>query len=154
MVIGRRFLCMFTVKAIMIEKIHDHLLDELRVNTKTDTIFILTAMLLNFIGLGINSIFAMNWSDSGGAQNILMFSIVGALIVIVNTIVIFGLSKGKQTRTRILEGLLLMYEDQKVEKYYSRENLGAYNTRYTLFTVAVLSTGIVAMSIPFILMVM
>lgn len=138
----------------MIEKLHDHLLDELRVNTKTDTIFILTAILLNFIGLGINSIFAMNWSDSGGTENILMFSIVGGLIVIVNTIVIFGLSKGKQTRTRLLEGLLLMYEDQKVDKYYDRENVGAYNTRYTLFTIAVLATGIVAMSIPFILMVM
>jgi len=154
MVIGGRFLFVFTVKAIMLEKIHDHLLDELRVNTKTDTIFILTAILLNFVGLGINSIFGMNWSDSGGAENILMFSIVGALIVIVNTIVIFGLSKGKQTRTRLLEGLLMMYEDQKVDKYYSRENVGAYNTRYTLFTIAVLATGIVGMSIPFILMVM
>ena len=84
----------------------------------------------------------------------IMFAIVGALIVIVNTIVIFGLSKGKQTRTRLLEGLIAMYEDQNVDKYYNRENVTAYNVRYTLFTIAVLSTGIVAISIPFIIMVM
>ena len=138
----------------MIEKIHDHLLDELRVNTKTDTIFILTAILLNFTGLGINSIFASSWSEAGGTENIIMFAIVGGLIIVVNTIVIFGLSKGKQTRTRLLEGLIMMYEDQKVDKYYSRDNVGAYNIRYTLFTIAVITTGIVALSIPFIIMVM
>ena len=138
----------------MKEKIHDHLLDELRVNTKTDTIFILTAILLNFTGLGINSIFATSWAEGGGAADIIMFAIVGALIIVVNAIVIFGLSKGKQTRSRLLEGLIAMYEDEKVDKYYSRENVGAYNIRYTLFTIAVLTTGIVGMSIPFILMVM
>ncbi|MHA1112466.1 MAG: hypothetical protein ACTSRE_15325 [Promethearchaeota archaeon] len=138
----------------MLEKIHDHLLDELRVNTKTDTIFILTSIILNFTGLGINSLFASNWASEGGIDNILMFSITGALIVIINAIVIFGLSKGKQTRARLLEGLISMYVDQKVDKYYSRENVGAYNTRYSLFTIVVLATGIVAMSIPFILMVM
>ena len=39
----------------MIEHIHKHITDELQQNARTDTIFILSAILLNLITLGINS---------------------------------------------------------------------------------------------------
>ena len=39
----------------MIERVHEHLLGELRQNTRTDTIFILVALLLNAAILGTNS---------------------------------------------------------------------------------------------------
>ena len=39
----------------MIERVHEHLITELQQNTRTDTIFILTAILLNLVTLGINS---------------------------------------------------------------------------------------------------
>jgi len=148
-----RFLFNFNGKWVMIEKIHEHILDELTTNTKTDIIFILTAILLNFIGLGINSIFASSFADAGEAVDIIIFSIVIGLMLIVNLIVIFGLNKGKQTRNKLLTGLLMMYEDQKVDKYYNKDNLQAYNTRYTLFTIAVLATGIVGLSVPFVMLI-
>lgn len=39
----------------MIERVHEHIITELQQNTRTDTIFILTAILLNLIALGVNS---------------------------------------------------------------------------------------------------
>ncbi len=39
----------------MIERVHEHLLGELRQNTRTDTVFVLTAILLNLMVLGVNS---------------------------------------------------------------------------------------------------
>ncbi len=39
----------------MIEKIHEHMVLELQQNTKTDTIFIVVAVLLDFILLAVNS---------------------------------------------------------------------------------------------------
>ena len=42
----------------MIEQVHKHLVSELQQNTRTDTIFIITAILLNLLSLGINSAMA------------------------------------------------------------------------------------------------
>ena len=39
----------------MIERVHEHLLGELKQNTRTDTVFVLTAILLNLMVLGVNS---------------------------------------------------------------------------------------------------
>ena len=39
----------------MIERVHEHIIAELQQNTRTDTIFILTAVILNLLALGINS---------------------------------------------------------------------------------------------------
>ena len=40
----------------MIERVHEHLLGELKQNTRTDTVFVLTAILLNLLVLGVNSV--------------------------------------------------------------------------------------------------
>ena len=50
-----------------------------------------------------------------------------------NAISVFGLRVGKQTRNTLLNGLIQMYEDNQVEKYYNPSLLGNYNKRYTLF---------------------
>ena len=44
----------------MLEKLHDHIVEELNTNTKTDIIFILTAIFLNFLALAINSAMAFS----------------------------------------------------------------------------------------------
>jgi len=35
----------------MIQRVHEHIIEELRTNTRTDTIFVLTAILLNLVTL-------------------------------------------------------------------------------------------------------
>ena len=60
------------------------------------------------------------------------------------------LVQGKQTRNKLLSGLIKMYQDQKVDQYYDSSHLGNYNIRYNLFLLVVVFTGIIAIIIPFI----
>jgi hypothetical protein len=133
----------------MIEQVHKHITSELQQNTRSDTIFIITAIFLNLLALGINASVAEGSRDETDLF-IVMFVIV-ALVVVVNLIVIFGLIKGKQTRSKLIGGLLRMYKDQNVEGYYDTSLLINYNTRYNLFILAVVFTGVVAIAIPFII---
>jgi len=133
----------------MIEQVHKHITSELQQNTRSDTIFIITAIFLNLLALGINASVAEGSRDETDLF-IVMFVIV-ALVVVVNLIVILGLIKGKQTRSKLIGGLLRMYKDQNVEGYYDTSLLINYNTRYNLFILAVVFTGVVAIAIPFII---
>jgi len=132
----------------MLERVHKHIISELQQNTRTDIIFILTAIFLNLLSLGINSAMA---SDSRNETDlfVVMFILV-ALVLVVNTIVIIGLLKGKQTRTKLIGGLIKMYEDQNVSGYYDKSLLTNYNTRYNLFILTVVFIGAIAIAIPFI----
>ncbi len=133
----------------MIEHIHQHITSELQQNTRTDTIFILSAILLNLITLGINS-GMVEKSRTDNSQLIVMFLFV-ILIVLVNIVVVFGLLKGRETRVKLVSGLLRMYKDQNVDKYYDESLLGNYNIRYNLFIMVVTFTGIIAIVVPFVL---
>jgi hypothetical protein len=132
----------------MIERVHEHIVSELQQNTRTDTIFILTAILLNLLMLGINSGVASAGQDV--TQTVVMLLFV-ALLVVVNVVVIVGLQKGKQNRLTLTRGLLKMYQDQGVAGYYDESLLGSYNMRYNLFILAVVVTGVVALVVPFII---
>ncbi|MBI4296235.1 MAG: hypothetical protein HY667_03845 [Chloroflexi bacterium] len=130
----------------MIERVHEHLLNELQTNTRTDTIFILSAIILNLIALAVNSGVA-----SGGlkdADAVIFFAFV-ALLIVVNLVVEIGLIRGRHTRVKLLNGLLKMYKDQGVEGYYDPSLLGDYRVRYNLFMFVVLFTGIIALLVPF-----
>ena len=94
----------------MIERVHEHIITELQQNTRTDTIFIVTAILLNLVILATNSIIA---SEDGSVTTTIVMSLFVGLLVVVNLVVIFGLLKGKQTRAKLVNGLLKlkMYKD-------------------------------------------
>ncbi len=132
----------------MIERVHEHIISELSANTRTDIIFVLTAIILNLLTLGINSGVAA--AEGNGITTIVMFTFV-FLLIVVNLVVLMGLIRGKQTRTKLLNGLLKMYKDQGVEGYYDPTLLSDYTTRYNLFMLAVLATGLVALIIPFVI---
>lgn len=133
----------------MIEHVHNHITSELQQNTRTDIIFILTSILLNLITLAVNAGMAEG-SREDSSKLVAMFAFV-CLIVLVNVVIIFGLTKGKQTRAKLLDGLIRMYKDQNVDKYYDQTLLLNYNTRYNLFIIVVICTGIIATVVPFIL---
>jgi len=134
---------------IMIKNIHKHITAELGQNTRTDIIFILTAIVLNLVSLAVNSGFVEK-SRTDNTYLIVMFLFV-ALIIIVNIVAIFGLMRGKQTRTKLLNGLLTMYRDQNLEKYYDTSLLKNYNVRYNLFILVVTFMGLISILIPFII---
>ena len=133
----------------MIEHVHSHITNEIQQNTKTDTIFILTSIALNLITLAVNSGFAEK-SRTENSSLVVMFVFV-ILIVMVNIVVIIGLMKGRQTRNKLTNGLINMYRDQNVSKYYDESLLNNYNIRYTLFILVVVCTGVIATVVPFIL---
>ena len=133
----------------MIERVHEHLIKELDTNTRTDTIFVLTAIILNLITLGINSGIASG-GGGGGTTTVILFTFV-ALIIVVNLVAEIGLIRGRQTRGKLLNGLLKMYKDQGVESYYDPSLTGDYRVRYNLFMLTVLFTGLIALIVPFIL---
>ncbi len=132
----------------MIEFIHKHITEELQQNTKTDTIFIMTAIALNLILLAVNSGLA-GGPEKDTSVFIVMILFV-TLLILLNIVVIFGLQKSKQTRTKLLNGLIQMYEDKGVDKYYDSSLLSNYNTRYNLFMMVVVLTGLVAIIVPFV----
>lgn len=133
----------------MIEHVHNHITSELQQNTKTDIIFILAAIVLNLIILAVNS-GMVEKSRTDETYLIVMFLFV-ALLLLLNLVVIFGLLKGKQTRTKLINGLIKMYQDQNVDKYYDSSLLGNYNTRYNLFMMVVVLTGLISIAVPFIM---
>ena len=133
----------------MIERVHEHIITELQQNTRTDTIFIITAILLNLAILATNSIIAAG-EEQSVTTTIVMVLFVGLLIV-VNVVVIFGLLKGKQTRIKLINGLLKMYKDQGVEGYYDASLLSNYNARYNLFILVVVFLGVIAIVVPFVI---
>src|SRR4030043_150027 len=117
----------------MIERVHEH---------------IITAIVLNLISLGINSGIAS--SEPSATNTIVMFTFV-ALIIVINFVAEIGLIRGRQMRKKLLTGLLKMYKDQGVEGYYDPSLLGDYKTRYNLFMLTVLFTGLIAIVIPFVI---
>lgn len=133
----------------MIERVHEHIITELQQNARTDTIFILTAILLNLIALGVNSAVASE-SDNDMTTWVVFFTFV-CLVLVVNFVVVIGLLRGKQTRIKLINGLLKMYKDQGVEGYYDASLLSNYSTRYNLFLITVVFTGVIAIVVPTVL---
>jgi len=133
----------------MITQVHNHITSELQQNTRTDIIFILTSIILNLITLAVNS--GMVEKSRTESSTLAVMFVFVTLIVMVNIVVIIGLIKGKQTRIKLINGLMMMYKDQNVAKYYDESLLGNYNVRYNLFILVVLCTGVIATIVPFIL---
>jgi uncharacterized membrane protein len=133
----------------MLEHVHTHITSELQQNTKTDIIFILSSIVLNLITLAVNS-GMVDKSRTDTTILTVMFIFV-ALVILINLVAIFGILKGKQTRTKLLKGLILMYKDQNVDKYYDESLLGSYSVRYNLFLMVVVCTGVIAIVVPFVM---
>ena len=133
----------------MIERVHEHIIAELQQNTRTDTIFILTAIVLNLLALGVNSGVA-GGRDTDATTWIVFFTFL-CLVIVINFVVVIGLLRGKETRIKLINGLLKMYQDQGVAGYYDASLLSNYSTRYNLFLLAVVFTGVIAIVVPSVL---
>ena len=139
----------------MLEKLHDHITNELQQCSRTDTIFIITAVLFNLIVLAINSAVAGNAnSKEPNSSDDIVLGIFIFLVLIVNVIAISALSTGKSTRGKLLKGLFEMYEDNKVDKYYSASLLTNYNKRYLLFSAVILCLALTSIAVPLVIRIL
>ena len=137
----------------MLEKIHQHIVSELNQGAKTDTIFVITAIVFNLIVLGVNSGVAGSATnqDTYSAVSDVVLVVFVILLVFVNIISVTALTVGKQTRHKLLNGLLAMYSDNDVDKYYDTSLLMNYDKRYTLFTGVILCLAATAVIVPLII---
>jgi len=133
----------------MIDRVQQHIVSELQQGARTDTIFVVIAVLLNLLMLGISSGIAQDAAEDGATTAVL--GLFMALTAVVNVVAVFGLLKGKETRAKLIRGLLKLYADQQVDGYYDPALLKNYGARYNLFIVVVLSMGAVAIVVPLIL---
>lgn len=69
-----------------------------------------------------------------------------------NQVVVSGLRKGSEIKTKLLNGLVKMYQDEKVADYYDLSLLDAYRSRFRQYLVGVLATGIASFVVPIIVL--
>jgi hypothetical protein len=136
----------------MIDKIHQHIMNDLQQSSRTDTIFVVTAVIFNLIVLAINSSVASTAASEKASSSddfVLIAFIIMAIIV--NSISIVALYAGKNARNKLLQGLLSMYRDNEVDKYYDFSLLTDYSKRYFLFTAIVLCLAITSVIVPLVI---
>jgi hypothetical protein len=135
----------------MLTQVHDHIVNELGHSSRTDTIFVITAIVFNLVVLGINSAVAGSASgarDTTAPDLILMVFVLMTLLV--NIIAVSALYIGRRTRRRLLEGLISMYSDNDVDKYYNPSLLSDYGSRYLLFTGVIILLALTSIIVPLI----
>ena len=133
----------------MIEKVHEHIVNELQQSSRTDTIFTVTAVLFNLIILAINSSIANNASSKNANSSDDFVLVVFIFVsIIVNVVAIAALHTGKNTRNKLLHGLILMYKENQVEKYYDSSLMTNYNKRYFFLTVVIACLVVNSIIIP------
>ena len=134
----------------MLERVHEHILSELQQVTRTDTVTVLTAVAFNLLVLGINSAMAGGVHDTDGIRmmSLISFVLFLAATLIVSGLAIRALGIGKQSRTTLLQGMVAMYVDNEVDKYYDVMLLTNYSRRYVLFNGVIIVLAVVAILVP------
>jgi len=133
----------------MIDKVHQHIINELQQSSRTDTIFVLTAILFNLIVLAINAGVATSaTSQNAKTSDDVILATFFFLTAVVNYISVKALSTGKNSRGKLLSGLLRMYKDNAVDKYYDASLLSNYDKRYFSFTVVILCIALSSVLVP------
>lgn len=131
----------------MIEHLHDHAVSELRQSARTDTVFVVTTVLFDLVVLGINWILA---SARHTAAQGAIFALLIAATLMINVFAVQALRNGRRTRLTLISGLVQMYRDNGVDKYYDPELLKTYGARYSLFTAVIVSLAVLAIAVPII----
>ena len=137
----------------MLERLHEHIVSELGQSSRTDTIFIAVAVVFNLIVLGINSGAAGSARASGsyGSYSLaadIVLAVFVLMTLLVNAIALAGLFVGRQTRSKLVSGLVAMYADNQVDKYYDRSLVSNYGTRYVLFGSVIAILAATAILVP------
>jgi hypothetical protein len=135
----------------MLEKLHDQITNELGQSSRTDTIFVVTAIVFNLVVLGINSALSDTAADENSLQSNIIFMVFIIVTLLINAASLTALLIGRKTRGRLLSGIIKMYKDNEIDQYYPEEQLKAYGARYLLFAAVIVLLGITAIVVPLII---
>ena len=134
---------------MIIERLHEHIVEELQQNSRSEVVFVGLAIALNLVTMAVNSGLASN-DHSTSARPVMV--VIMALVLVVNQVVVSGLRKGAEIKTKLLNGLVRMYQDEKVADYYDLTLLDAYKSRFRQYLIGVLATGIASFIVPIIVL--
>ena len=104
----------------MLKQVHEHIVHELQQNTRTDTIFVVTAIAFKSdcsrhqFGHRRGGRFL----PAGSIQRHHPAVVFIVMSLLVNSIATVALNTGKASRKKLITGLLAMYTDNDVAKYY------------------------------------
>ena len=136
----------------MLVQVHEHIVSELGQSSRTDTIFVVTAVVFNLIVLGINSRVAISAAEEeASTSNDLILAVFIVMTLLLNIISVIALTLGRRTRGLLLHGLITMYRDNDVDKYYDPSLLSSYGTRYLLFPGVIVTLALTAIVVPLII---
>lgn len=139
----------------MLGQVHDHIVRELSESSRTDTIFVLTAIIFNLIVLGINSGVSTAATEEEGAAVTydLLLAVFIAMTVLLNIVAVTALIMGRRNRLILISGLVSMYRDNEVDKYYDPSLVSNYGVRYLLFAGVIATLAITSIIAPLIIRV-
>jgi hypothetical protein len=133
----------------MLREVHQHVVSELQQSSRTDTVFVVSAVLFNLVVLGINwGVASASHDADQGSANDLILAVLVVSTLLINIFSVRALLAGRQTRTRLITGLLTMYRDQEVDKYYDPSLLDTYGARYKLFIAVLAVLAAIAIVVP------
>lgn len=137
----------------MLSQVHEHIVKELGESSRTDTIFVLTAIIFNLIVLAINSGVATAAMDEEGntATYDIILTVFIAMTVVLNIVAVAALMLGRRTRKTLIDGLVAMYRDNAVDKYYDPSLMSNYGLRYILFAGVIATLAVTAIVVPLII---
>jgi len=133
----------------MIKEIHEHITNELQQNARTDTVFVLSSVFLNLVILAINwGVASSNPNEPNGGSDDIILSLLIAAVLIINFIIAKALLSGRDMRLKLLTGLLKMYKDNNVDKYYDSSLLSSYSMRYKFFLTVIIILAFITIAAP------
>lgn len=136
----------------MLNQVHEHIVRELGESSRTDTIFVLTAIVFNLIVLAINFGVATEAAAEGETATYdIILAIFIVMTVLLNAVAMAALVVGRRTRRTLLNGLVEMYRDNDVDKYYEPSLISNYGVRYLLFAGVVATLAVTAIVVPLII---
>ena len=136
----------------MLAQVHDHIVNELGHSSRTDTIFVVTAVIFNLIVLGVNSGVSMAAVEGEArATTDVILAVFIVMTLLLNSVAVAALVLGRRTRAILQGGLLTMYQDNQVDKYYDPSLLSNYGVRYLLFAGIIVILALTAIVVPLII---
>ena len=136
----------------MLGQVHDHIVSELSESSRTDTIFVLTAIVFNLIVLAVNfGVAAEAATEEGAVAYDIILVVFIAMTILLNFVALTALVLGRRTRRMLLVGLVAMYRDNDVDKYYEPTIMSNYGVRYLLFAGVIATLAVTAIIVPLIM---
>ena len=145
----------------MLGQVHDHIIRELGESSRTDTIFVLTAIVFNLLALAVSSGMAAAAVEeraghatevqiAASTYDILLAVFIG-MTLLINAVAVAALVLGRRNRRTLLDGLVAMYRDNEVDRYYDPSLVSNYGVRYLLFGGVIVALALTATAVPLII---